>query len=73
MSNYCSSSIIFFLISNSFTDCLRKTIALSGDSDTTAAISCAIAEAYYKDIPTDLIEAVRKKLTLEMLVVIDKI
>lgn len=62
-----------FIISNSFEDCLRTTISIGGDCDTTAAISCAIAEAYYKDIPASLIEAVRKKLTPEMLVVIDKI
>ena len=62
-----------FLISNSFEDCLRTIISIGGDCDTTAAISCAIAEAYYKDIPADLVEAVRKKLTPEMLAVIDKI
>lgn len=36
-----------FLISNSFEDCLRTTISIGGDCDTTSAISCAIAEAYY--------------------------
>ena len=44
-----------FWISNSFMDCLRKTIALGGDTDTTAAISCAVAEAYYKVLPKDLL------------------
>ncbi len=62
-----------FLISDSFEDCLRTTISIGGDCDTTAAISCAIAEAFYKDIPASLVEAVRKKLTPEMLEVIDKI
>ena len=37
-----------FLISNSFEDCIRTTISIGGDCDTTAAISGAIAEAYYK-------------------------
>lgn len=36
-----------FLISDSFEDCLRTTISIGGDCDTTAAMSCAIAEAYY--------------------------
>lgn len=36
-----------FLISNDFEDCLRTTISIGGDCDTTAAMSCAIAEAYY--------------------------
>ena len=43
-------AIYCFLISNSFDDCIRTTISIGGDCDTTAAISCAIAEAYYKDI-----------------------
>ncbi len=38
-----------FLISNSFEDCIRTTISIGGDCDTTAAISGAIAEAFYKD------------------------
>lgn len=62
-----------FLISTSFEDCLRTTISIGGDCDTTAAISCAIAEAFYKEIPASLFEAVRKKLTPEMLAVLDKI
>lgn len=60
-----------FLISNDFEDCLRTTISIGGDCDTTAAISCAIAEAYYKKIDNKLIEQVRNKLTKEMLDVID--
>lgn len=36
-----------FLISNSFEDCIRTTISIGGDCDTTASISCAIAEAFY--------------------------
>ncbi len=60
-----------FLISNDFEDCLRTTISIGGDCDTTAAISCAIAEAYYKQIDKELIKQVRNKLTKEMLDVID--
>lgn len=60
-----------FLISNDFEDCLRTTISIGGDCDTTAAISCAIAEAFYKHIDKELIKQVRNKLTKEMLDVID--
>ncbi len=60
-----------FLISSSFEDCLRTTISIGGDCDTTAAISCAIAEAFYKEIDEELIKKVRSKLTQEMLDVID--
>ena len=61
-----------FLISNSFEDCLRTTISIGGDCDTTSAISCAIAEAFYGNIDPTLVKAVRNKLTSEMLETIDK-
>ena len=65
-------AIYCFLISNSFEDCLRTTISIGGDCDTTAAISCAIAEAFYGYIPEELIKEVRNKLTPEMLTVVDE-
>lgn len=52
-----------FLISDSFEDCLRTTISIGGDCDTTAAMSCAIAEAYYKEIPENIIDAISEYLT----------
>lgn len=61
-----------FFISKDFEDCLRTTISIGGDCDTTAAISCAIAEAYYKYIPIELVNAVRKKLSKEMIDIIDR-
>ena len=60
-----------FLISTDFEDCLRTTISIGGDCDTTASISCAIAEAFYRNIDDSLIKQVRNKLTKEMLDVID--
>ncbi len=42
-----------FLESTDFEDCIRNTISIGGDSDTLAAISGAIAEAYY-GVPEDL-------------------
>lgn len=47
-------AIYCFLISKDFEDCLRTTISIGGDCDTTAAISCAIAEAFYKEIPEEI-------------------
>ena len=57
-------AIYCFLISDSFEDCLRTTISIGGDCDTTAAISCAIAEAYYgtDSIDKDLMFGVFYKL-----------
>lgn len=70
--NTVPQAIYCFLISDSFEDCLRTTISIGGDCDTTAAISCAIAEAYYKYIPEDLITWTYKKLTPEMIVVVEE-
>ena len=42
-----------FLESNSFEDAIRNAISIGGDSDTIAAITGSIAEAYY-GIPTDI-------------------
>ena len=65
-------ALFCFFRSDSFEDCLRTTISIGGDCDTTAAISCSIAEAFYDHIPSKLIEEVRKKLTPEMLKVVDE-
>lgn len=51
--NSVPQAIYCFLISNSFEDALRKSISIGGDSDTIAAIACAISEAYY-GIPENL-------------------
>ncbi|HIP43864.1 MAG TPA: ADP-ribosylglycohydrolase family protein, partial [Sulfurospirillum arcachonense] len=40
-------SIICFLDSDSFEDCIRNCISLGGDADTMGAIAGGIAEAYY--------------------------
>ena len=40
-------AVYCFLISKDFEDCIKTTISIGGDCDTTAAISGAIAEAYY--------------------------
>jgi len=55
-------AIYCFLISKDFEDCLRTTISIGGDCDTTSAMSCAIAEAYYKKIDNNLIKKVLEKL-----------
>jgi type I restriction enzyme M protein len=65
-------AIYCFLISKDFEDCLRTTISIGGDCDTTSAISCAIAEAYY-GIPNNLKQAIIPYIPKEMLDVINKI
>ncbi len=46
-------AIIAFLDSCSYEDAVRNAISLGGDSDTQACIAGAIAEAHYRDIPTE--------------------
>ncbi|MBQ7306981.1 MAG: ADP-ribosylglycohydrolase family protein [Clostridia bacterium] len=48
-------AIYCFLISKDFEDCIRTSVSIGGDTDTLCAISCAIAEAYYKKIDKDII------------------
>ena len=64
-------AIYCFLISHDFEDCLRTTISIGGDCDTTAAMSCAIAEAFYMSVPEKLAIKVLYKLTEEMVDVLD--
>jgi ADP-ribosylglycohydrolase len=56
----CSKSvpqaIYAFLISDNFEDALKNAIYIGGDTDTICCITGSIAEAYYKHIPTNLIE-----------------
>ncbi len=58
----CPQALYCFLISTDFEDCVRTSASIGGDMDTLLAMSCAIAEAYYKDIPEKLIYEVWNKL-----------
>jgi ADP-ribosylglycohydrolase len=48
-------AIICFLESSDFEDCIRTSISIGGDSDTIASMAGAIAEAFYKKIPNEII------------------
>lgn len=63
-------AIYCFLISNDFEDCIRTTISIGGDCDTTVAISGAIAEAFY-GIPDEIKNQVRKFIPLDMYEIVD--
>ncbi|SHN60552.1 ADP-ribosylglycohydrolase family protein [Desulfovibrio litoralis] len=49
-------AIIAFLESNNFEDAIRKAVSLGGDSDTIAAITGSIAEAFYGGVPEDIMQ-----------------
>ncbi|MCK4666607.1 ADP-ribosylglycohydrolase family protein [Candidatus Dependentiae bacterium] len=55
-------AIIAFLESRTFIDAIRTAVSIGGDSDTIASITGAIAEAYYKDIPSPIIRLALKRL-----------
>jgi ADP-ribosylglycohydrolase len=55
-------AIIAFLESEGFEDAIRIAISIGGDSDTIASMSGAIAEAFYGEIPTELINKMNEYL-----------
>ncbi|HHV64108.1 MAG TPA: ADP-ribosylglycohydrolase family protein [Peptococcaceae bacterium] len=55
-----------FLESTDFEDAIRNAISLGGDSDTIACIAGAIAEAFYRDIPSTIQTEALKRLDPEM-------
>jgi ADP-ribosyl-[dinitrogen reductase] hydrolase len=55
-------AIIAFLESDHYEDAVRKAISLGGDADTLAAITGAIAEAYYGGVPAGIVDEVMKRL-----------
>ena len=68
----CPQALYCFLISNSFEDCLRTSVSIGGDCDTLCAMSCAIAEAFYKNVPEQLVLDVMNKLPKDMLIIINE-
>ncbi|MBQ8046561.1 MAG: ADP-ribosylglycohydrolase family protein [Prevotella sp.] len=60
-----------FLESNSFEDAIRIAVLAQGDTDTKAAITGAIAEAYY-EVPVELAESAFAYLPKDMLAVLSQ-
>lgn len=65
-------AITAFLESENFEDAIRKAVSIGGDSDTIACIAGGIAHAYYKNIPSHIVEKVRVLLPPEFLLIIDQ-
>lgn len=65
-------AIIAFLESADFEDAIRKAISLGGDSDTQACICGGIAQAFYGAVPDDIIREVKKRLSPQLLAVVEK-
>ena len=65
-------AIISFLESTDFEDAIHNAISLGGDADTLAAITGSIAEAYYDDIPGNLLAASFDLLDVEIIEIIEE-
>jgi ADP-ribosylglycohydrolase len=65
-------AIIAFLESTDFEHAIRLAVSLGGDSDTIAAITGGIAEAFYSGIPANIAEEVEKRLPDEWKIIIRK-
>ncbi len=65
-------AILSFLESEDFEDAVRRAISLGGDSDTLACMAGGIAQAYYKEVPQEIISNIRSRLPEEFLAIIDE-
>ena len=65
-------AIFCFLISKDFEDCIRTIMSIGGDCDTTGAMAGAIAEAYYNEIPKNIIDETIKRLPEDMQIVLNE-
>lgn len=63
-------AIVAFLEADDFEDAIRNAISIGGDSDTLAAITGAIAEAYF-GIPQDIADRAMEFLDTELLEIVD--
>jgi ADP-ribosylglycohydrolase len=59
-------AIIAFLESTSYENCIRLAVSLGGDADTQACIAGGIAQAFYRDIPVEILENTTALLTQDM-------
>ncbi len=64
-------AIIAFLESKDYVDAIRLAVALGGDADTIGAITGAIAAAYYREIPDEIVEFTLKRMPEHLRIVVD--
>ena len=64
-------AITAFLEGENFEDVIRTAVSLGGDCDTLTCIAGSMAEAFY-GVPEELKEECRKRITLEMLEVLER-
>ena len=65
-------SIIAFLESENYEDAVRNAISLGGDADTMACIAGGIAEAFYGGVPEEIEQQVRRRLSPDLIEVVER-
>lgn len=60
-------ALICFLESEDYVDCLKKCIATGSDSDTMAAMASPMAYIFYRQLPSELVQLAKSKLSQWML------
>lgn len=65
-------SIICFLESKDYEDCVRLAVSMGGDADTMGAIAGSIAAAYYGEIPEPIVKNCWAKLPEDIKEIIEK-
>ena len=65
-------AIVAFLESSDFENAIRLAISIGGDSDTIACVTRGIASAFYKHIPTEIMNFVVDKLPSEYIEIMNK-
>ena len=65
-------AIVAFLESSDFENAIRLAISIGGDSDTIACVTRGIASAFYKQIPTEIMDFVVDKLPSEYIEIMNK-
>ena len=65
-------ALIAFFDSTDFEHAVRLAVSLGGDADTLACITGAVAEAFYGGVPAGIAEETRRRLSPEMLVIVDR-
>ena len=64
--NTLTAALKCFLEGNSYEDIVRRAVALGGDSTTIASVAGALAQAFHKDMPHEIIQQCEKNLSTDL-------
>jgi len=65
-------AIVAFLESTDFEDAIRNAISIGGDSDTIACMAGGMAQAFYKQIPDEIVQETLSRLTPDLRTVLEE-